>query len=487
MPYIDIGSIDRSIKRIGKTELVTVDDAPTRARQWVSVNDVLVSMTRPNLNAVAQVPPELDGAVASTGFDILRSVSVVPEWIFYRVRTYQFIKDMCEGLQGVVYPAIRPHDVRRHRIPLPPFQEQHRIVEAIESCFTRLDDVVASLERVQRNLKRYRASVLKAAVEGRLVPTEAELARAEGRDYEPASVLLERILAERRRRWEEDELAKMKAKGKVPKDDGWKAKYAEPATPDTNDLPELPEGWCWASIDQLATDSLIGLVRNRGAQRLSGTGCMYVKMEQIDMDGNVSLEASVRVDAGYDEIERYSLADGDILFNTRNSVELVGKAGIVRSPRPQTLYNNNIMRIRTANSVLSSFVAYQMCSAHFRYQIEKVKRATTSVAAIYGKDLFPRAIALPPRGEQERIANRLDAEFSSVIAMQRTIGNESLRVARLRQSILKWAFEGRLVDQDPTDEPASKLLERIKAERTAEHARLPTRRPRRATSQRTSS
>jgi type I restriction enzyme S subunit len=134
---------------------------------------------------------------------------------------------------------------------LPPLPEQHRIVEAIESYFTRLDDAVATLERVRRNLKRYRASVLKAAVEGRLVPTEAELARAEGRDYEPASVLLERILTERRRRWEEAELAKMKAKGKEPKDDKWKAKYVKPVAPDTSALPVLPEGWCWTTIDQL--------------------------------------------------------------------------------------------------------------------------------------------------------------------------------------------------------------------------------------------
>ena len=110
---------------------------------------------------------------------------------------------------------------------------------------------MATLERVQRNLKRYRASVLKAAVEGRLVPTEAELARAEGRDYEPASVLLQRILAERRRRWEEAELAKLKARGKTPKDDKWKAKYKEPAPPDTAELPELPEGWCWITVGAL--------------------------------------------------------------------------------------------------------------------------------------------------------------------------------------------------------------------------------------------
>ena len=123
-----------------------------------------------------------------------------------------------------------------------------RIVDAIDSYLTRLDDAVASLERVQAKLKAYRASVLKAAVEGRLVPTEASLARAEKRDYEPAEVLLARILKERRRRWEEAELAKLKAAGKTPKDDKWKAKYEEPVAPDTSTLPELPEGWCWASV-----------------------------------------------------------------------------------------------------------------------------------------------------------------------------------------------------------------------------------------------
>ncbi|MBK6767732.1 MAG: hypothetical protein IPG72_01595 [Ardenticatenales bacterium] len=122
------------------------------------------------------------------------------------------------------------------------FPEQHRIVAALESHLSRLDAALAALTRAHRNLARYRASVLHAAVTGRLVPTEAELARAERRGYEPASALLTRILAERRRRWEEAELAKMVAAGKAPKDDRWKGRYVEPGGAETEGLGELPEG-----------------------------------------------------------------------------------------------------------------------------------------------------------------------------------------------------------------------------------------------------
>ncbi len=112
-----------------------------------------------------------------------------------------------------------------------PRAEQDRIVAEIEKQFTRLDAATTALKRVQANLKRYRASVLKAACEGRLVPTEAELARKEGRDYEPADQLLQRILRERRARWEADTLAKMIASGKPPEDDRWKPQVQRASPP----------------------------------------------------------------------------------------------------------------------------------------------------------------------------------------------------------------------------------------------------------------
>ena len=117
---------------------------------------------------------------------------------------------------------------------LPPLPEQRRIVAEIEKQFTRLDASVDGLKRAQANLKRYRASVLKAACEGKLVPTEAELARTEGRDYEPADQLLKRILAERRAQWGSQK--------------NHRGKYKEPVLPDTTDLPDLPRGWVWSTL-----------------------------------------------------------------------------------------------------------------------------------------------------------------------------------------------------------------------------------------------
>ena len=211
-----------------------------------------------------QIRPYLSKCVSDVDF---RRAGAVPTCIPFDVAHCREIPVTTSSLDTTVRErsAVRPADswtvlpktnqAQMAALPVPVAptpRAAHRIVDAIDSYLTRLDDAVASLERAQAKLKAYRASVLKAAVEGRLVPTEAALARAEKRDYEPADVLLARILKERRRRWEEAELARLRAAGKTPKDDKWKAKYEEPLAPDTGRLPVLPQGWCWASAVQLA-------------------------------------------------------------------------------------------------------------------------------------------------------------------------------------------------------------------------------------------
>jgi type I restriction enzyme S subunit len=463
VPYIDIGSIDRGLKRVGSTEKVTRSNAPTRARQWVEPGDVLVSLTRPNLNAVALVTPELDGAVASTGFDVLRVRGVLPEWVFNRVRSQAFVSDVCKGVQGVVYPAIRPADVRSHELPIPPAQEQRRILEAVDSYLSRLDAAVANLERVQAKLEAYRASVLKAAVEGRLVPTEASSARSEMRDYEPAAVLLARILKERRRRWEEAEHARLIATGKTPKEDRWKAKYEEPVAPETRALPRVPEGWCWASVDQL-TD---------GARR-SGYGVLVPGPDVADgvplvrvgdiRDGTVSTNNLKRIDREIaDLFARTYLVGGEVLLSL---VGTIGRSAVV----PGNLSGANVARavgvIPISRLVPSRWIEVWLRSPETQMAMNsrahEVARKTLNL-----EDVRSAPVALPPLNEQDRIIAEVEDLESVAAALVLTAAMNTTRSVRLRQAVLKWAFEGKLVDQEPADEPADKLLARAGAERTA--------------------
>ena len=150
-------------------------------------------------------------------------------------------------------------------ILLAPRNEQTRIADVLDELLKGMDAGVTTLQRCQEKLGRYRASVLKAAVEGELTAAWRE----QHPDVEPASELLQRILAERRRRWEQEQLHAYAEKGKAPPKN-WRAKYKEPISPDADGLPALPRGWCWATLDQLAWGSGYGTSIRCRAHRASG-------------------------------------------------------------------------------------------------------------------------------------------------------------------------------------------------------------------------
>ena len=246
----------------------------------------------------------------STEFHVLRpSNAVLAELLRYFMLqggVRKAARDKMAGTAGQLrVPATFLMDCT---IPLPPLPEQHRIVAAIESYFSRLDEAVALLERVQRNLKRCRASVLKAAVEGRLVPTEAELARAEGRSYEPASVLLRQILEERKRRWVES---------------GKPGRHEEPVPPKASELPNLPEGWCWATVGQLGKVSG-GLTKNTKRDNYP-LKLPYLRVANVYAD-ELRLNEVEHLGVEESEVGRTVLEAGDLLVVEGNgSVDQIGR------------------------------------------------------------------------------------------------------------------------------------------------------------------
>ena len=245
--------------------------------------------------------------------------------------------------------------------------------------------------------------------------------------FESGEQLLKRILTERRQNWQ------------------GRGKYKEPAAPDTANLSPPPEGWTWACIDQLAAETMIGLDRGRAQQSDDpASGVPYIKMNNVTMDGRVVCDEMAYVPANGEESERFAVKDGDILFNTRNSKELVGKVGIVRNAPDGSIYDNNLMRIRVPRGIAPEFLCLQMCSHEFRRRMELVKKATTNVAAVYQKDLLPLAIALPPLAEQTRIVAEVERRLSVVAELESVVTANLQRAVRLRQSILRKAFTGEL-------------------------------------------
>ncbi len=373
----------------------------------------------------------------------------LPEYFAYATRTASVQRQILRITKGVAQRKISLARFRSIEYPVAPLPEQHRIVEAIESYFTRLDDAVATLERVQRNLKRYRASVLKAAVEGRLVPTEAELARAEGRDYEPASVLLERILAERHRRWQEA---------------GSRSKYQEPAAPDTSDLLDLPEGWCWVSLGQLLREPLIN---GRSVPDARG-GFPVLRLTSLKGD-QIDLAERKMGHWTVDEARAFLVSRGDFLVARGNgSIRLVGRGGLVTIDPDPVAFPDTLIRVRVdAMHFSPHLLAVLWNSPLVRLHIERRAKTTAGIHKVNQADLELTPIPLPPRAEQERLLAELDRCFSVGDETYGTVATQQRRCIRLRQSILKWAFEGKLADQDPSDEPAGALLERIRSQTSA--------------------
>ena len=426
IPITRIETISKGVVDLERVRYVRNTAELKLDRFWLKSGDILFSHINSDLH-LGKTAIVMSDAPLLHGMNLLvlrtDRERLLPKYLHYWL-------DCCR--RSGVFMAIAQHAVNQSslnqkkitslKIPLPSINEQEKIVAELEKQFSRLDEAVANLQRVKANLKRYKASVLKEAVEGRLVPTEAELARRDGRSFETGEQLLQRILDARRAKWRS------------------KGRYKEPLSHDPQALLDVPDGWTWCSLDAVSAETLLGLDRGRDQQRTDPVGVRYVKMNNVTMGGEVQIDDLVCVDASPEEVVRYELVIGDLLFNTRNSLELVGKVGIVRSVPARTVFNNNLMRIRTCSGVSSVFVGYQMCGPDFRQRMEKVKKATTSVAAVYQKDLLPLAIALPPEREQVRIVAEVDRHLSIIREVEAVVNVNLQRVQALRQATLAKAF-----------------------------------------------
>jgi len=458
--YVDISSVDRGSKRIALTRQLPKAEAPSRAKQVLQAGDVLVSMTRPNLNAVALVPRQLSGAIGSTGFHVLRSKHMKPEFLFYLVQTEEFIRAMCDQVQGALYPAVRPKDIHAFQLKLESVSQQTRIVEKLEELLSGLDVGVAELKAAQRKLARYRQSLLKAAVQGDLTANWRE----QHPPQETGAQLLIRILAERRTRWEARQLAKFEQQGKTPPKD-WQKKYPEPVRPDIDDLPALPQGWVWATVDQLAqVGTGVTPLRSRGAYFNGGT-IPWVTSGALNSEMVVSASEFV-TELALKECRLEVFPAGSLLIAMYGEGKTRGKCAEMVIP---ATINQAIAAVVLEPAALACKAFVKAFLLHSYQQMRE--QASGGVQPNLNLQIVKSMpLPLPPLAEQAEITQVLAGCMAEIKQLHSAVALGLQQSTAQRQNILRAAFTGQLVPQNPADEPASTLLARIRAERAAQGA-----------------
>ena len=370
----------------------------------------------------------------STEFHVIRLPESLPaRFIFYWLVREDLRKDARANMTGSAGQLRVPVNyLTRLPIKLPPLAEQHRIVAKIEELFTRLDAGVEALTRIKAQLKRYRQAVLKHAFEGKLT---VEWRRVHQHELEPASVLLERTRQEHQK--------------------SVKGKHKELPPLDASGLPDLPEGWVWARIGDLC-ETTSGGTPSRRETTYYGGDIPWLKSGELKDNVIRSVEEFI-TEAGLKHSSAKIIPKGSLLMALYGAT--VGKLGMLET---DSAVNQAICAIFVPIQLDKTLLFWYLIK--FRYELLAARRGGAQPNISLG---IVNNIVLPlsPSREQKEVVSEIERRLSVADQIEKTVDQGLKQAERLRQSILKKAFEGKLVRQDPSDEPAEMLLERTREER----------------------
>ena len=440
--YLPILRANNINARINFDELVYVPAERISPEQFVETLDIVVAMSSGSKDLVGKAAQSLSsfGGGFGTFCGLVRPSKLSNgKFLGYFFQSPRYRRAIALSSSGVNINNLRREHIETMPIPVAPLAEQKRIVAKIEELFTWLDAGVEALKKVKAELKRYRRAVLKAAFEGKLT---AEWRQRNKDKLEPASKLLERIAKER----EKAAPARRGGKGK--------AKKLPPL--DTSELPELPEGWEWARVGEIG-EAVTGTTPSKKETEYYGNDYPFFKPTDLNAGYYVRVSADNLSNKG---IENARLLPGKSILVTCIGAT-IGKTGFIRSAGAS---NQQINAIIPLTGVMPEYAYFNCISPQFQKSILDNASATTLPILNKGRfELLSLPLCCEP--EQKAIVQEIERHFSIADEVEQTIEKSLKESQRLRQSILKRAFEGKLVPQNANDEPAEELLRRIKTEK----------------------
>jgi type I restriction enzyme S subunit len=375
-------------------------------------------------------------------------------------QTRASLRSRATGTAGNM-PKINGETVRSTLVNLPPLNEQRRIVAKLESLQARSRRAREALDAVPPLLEKLRQSILAAAFRGDLTKDW----RAKNKDVEPASELLKRIRVERRKKWEEGELAKMRAKGKAPGDGRWKEKYREPEPGDADGLPELPDSWCWTSLDELLLRIDAGRSPKAHGRPATSTEQGVLKVSAVSWEEFDPSENKALLD-GEQIGDTPTVRSGDLLISRANTVQLVGAVVLVEQDHTNLMLSDKTLRLVPASSEFPPELLLHALRTHeVRAEFEDDATGTSDSMRNLTQDKIRAAlIPLPPAAEAAVLVRILSAATRTRRSIDRQRFDLVASMSRLERATLAKAFSGELVKQDADDEPAEAMLARLGSE-----------------------
>lgn len=404
---------------------------------FLQPNDLMVARMPDPLGRACIFPGDSKPSVTAVDVCIVRTGvnGADHQWLMHTINSPKFRSAIASLQSGSTRKRISRSNLAKIEFPLPPLPEQRRIVAKIEELFTKLDAGIDALNKIKLQLRQYRQAVLKHAFKGKLTEEWRESHKDE---LENASVLLERIKEE----------CKKNAK----------REYKELPPLDTSDLPELPRGWMWTRLGEICLDPQYGWTTSAAAK-----GSLRLLRTTDITSGDIHWDAVPFCKEEPPDKQKYLLKDGDIVISRAGSI---GYSHLIKTPK-EAVFASYLIRFRPlANEV---YLAYFLKSPSYWESISE-KSLGIAIPNVNASKLKQVAVPLSPPAEQQKIVEEIERCFSIADEIEKVVEQSLMRAERLRQSILKKAFEGRLVPQDPNDESAEKLLERIKTEKARREA-----------------
>lgn len=382
--YVDISSIDNAVNRVVSAKTLVGREAPSRARQVLRRGDTVFSTVRTYLKNIAYVDQNLDGAVASTGFCVLRPL-INPKYVSHFVLGEGFLKRLEPFQRGTSYPAVRDGDVFEQPIPVPPLEEQEDIVAKIDELFSDIDAGVRSMGEVGRLLPATHASLLDAAFSGLL--SGEELDSASG----------------------------------------------------------LPCGWRWTTLgDEDLTEIEAGLTKNPRRESLPSR-LPYLRVANV-YKNELRLDEMKTIGVTEAEARQKALRAGDLLVVEGNgSRDQIGRVALWDGSIAPVVHQNHIIRVRFSDAVNAHFALYWLMSARGRSAVVERASTTSGLYTLSKSKVASLPLPVTDRATQDHIVAVVDAELSRLAAVGRYVTDAGLRSEALRQSVLAAAFSGQLI------------------------------------------